>query len=87
MNIFVKHFPYTCSLILICNVCQSNLSYKRHFNSLPIDKILDLSKFKAFADDKINVTQKFIFLLERVGNIEGKGENAGNQQSLLPRSR
>ena len=25
------------------------------FNSLPIDKILDQSKFKAFADDKINV--------------------------------
>ena len=27
------------------------------FNSLPNDKILDLSKFKAFADDKIIVTQ------------------------------
>ena len=27
-------------------------------NSLQNDKILDLSKFKAFADDKINVTKK-----------------------------
>ena len=26
------------------------------FNSLPHDKILDLSKLKAFADNKINVT-------------------------------
>ena len=25
------------------------------FNSLPNDKILDWSKFKAFADDKVNV--------------------------------
>ena len=34
-------------------------------------------KFKAFADDKINVTEKFKFVLERVQNIVGKGENAG----------
>ena len=27
----------------------------RWFNSLPNDKILDCSKFKAIADDKINV--------------------------------
>ena len=27
-----------------------------HFNALPNDKNLDWSKFKAFADDKINVT-------------------------------
>ena len=36
------------------------------FNSLPNDKILDQSKFKAFADDKINVTQKLKFVLGRV---------------------
>ena len=29
------------------------------FNSLPIDRIVDWSKFKAFADDKINGTEKF----------------------------
>ena len=28
------------------------------FNFLPNDKILDPSKLKAFAEDKINVTQK-----------------------------
>ena len=46
-------------------------------NSLPDDKILDLSKFKAFADDKIIVTQKLKFTLGRIENIVGKGENAG----------
>ena len=29
------------------------------FNPLPNDKILDLSKLKAFADDKLNVTKNF----------------------------
>ena len=46
-------------------------------NCLTNDKISDLSKFKAFADDKINVTQKFKFELGRVENIVGKEENAG----------
>ena len=31
------------------------------FHSLPKDKFLDFSKLKAFADDKINVTQKLKF--------------------------
>ena len=48
------------------------------FNSLPNDKILDLSKSKAFADDKIKVTQKLKIKLGRVQNIVGKEENAGN---------
>ena len=47
------------------------------FNSLPNDKILDWSKIKAYADDKINVTEKLNFVLGRVSNIVGKGENAG----------
>ena len=52
-------------------------------NSLPKGKILDWFKFKAFADDKINVTQKLKFVLERVENVVGKGENAGYQHFLL----
>ena len=52
-------------------------------NSLPNDKILDRSKYKAFADDKIDVTKKFEFVLEMVENIMGKGENAGYQHFLL----
>ena len=53
------------------------------FNSLPNDKIQDLSKIKAFADDKIILTQKLKFVLERVENIVEKGENAGYQHFLL----
>ena len=51
-------------------------------NSLPNDKILDRSKLKALADDKINVIEKLKFL-GKVENIEGKGENAGYQHFLL----
>ena len=53
------------------------------FNCLPNDKILDCSKLKAFADDKINVTQKLKVSLESVENIVGKAENAGYQHFPL----
>ena len=36
-----------------------------------------------FADDKINVTQKLNFVLGRVENIVGKGENAAKQHFVL----
>ena len=52
-------------------------------NSLPNKKVLDWSKCKAFADDKMNVTIKFKFVLGWVENIVGKGENAGYQHFLL----
>ena len=42
------------------------------FNSLPND-ILEWLKLKAFADDKINVTEKLKLLLVRVENIVGQG--------------
>ena len=32
------------------------------FNPLPNDKILDMTKLKAFADDKLNVAKMTIFL-------------------------
>ena len=53
------------------------------FNSLPNDKILDRSKFKTFADNKIHVTENFKFVLGRVENTVGKGEIAGYQHFLL----
>ena len=46
-------------------------------------KILDWSKLKAFADDKINVAEMMISLSDMVENIVGKGENAGYQYFLL----
>ena len=53
------------------------------FNSLPNDKMLDLSKLKAFADDKMNRIKKSRLVSGRVENIVGKGENAGYQHFLL----
>ena len=52
-------------------------------NSLPNGIILDWSKLKAFAGDKINVAEVVIPLSDRVENIVGKGENAGYQHFLL----
>ena len=49
------------------------------FNSLPNDKILDWSNLKAVADDTSNAAEKLKFVLGRVENIVGKGENAGHQ--------
>ena len=46
---------------------------------LPDDKILGLSKLKAFADDKSNTEVVF----HRIENIAGKEENAGYQHFLL----
>ena len=52
-------------------------------NSLPNDKILDVTKLKAFADDKINVGQMMISVCDRLENIVRKGENASYQHFLL----
>ena len=47
------------------------------FNPLPNNKILDVTKLKAFADAKLNFDKITISLLDRVENTVGKGENAG----------
>ena len=52
-------------------------------NPLPNDKILDQSKLKAFANKKINVTQKLNFVSDKAEIIVGKGENDGYQHFLL----
>ena len=57
--------------------------YQSKFNSLPNNKFLDWSKFKAFADYKINMTKKLKIDLGRVENFVAKGENAGYQHFLL----
>ena len=53
-----------------------------NINSLPNDKVSDKSRVKAFADNKINASQKLKIKLGRVENV-GKGENAGYQHFLL----
>ena len=50
---------------------------------LPNDKMLDLSKLKAFADDTLNMPQMTKFVYDRIENIVEKGENAGYQHFLL----
>ena len=43
-------------------------------NLLPNNNFLDLTKFKAFADDKLYVAKIMIPVSDRVENIVGKGE-------------
>ena len=50
-------------------------------SSLPNNRILGWSKLKAFADNKLNATEKLKFVLGWVENIVGKGENVGFQLS------
>ena len=42
-----------------------------------------MSKLKAFADDKINVTYMIISVFNRAENTVGKGENSGYQHFFL----
>ena len=44
---------------------------------------MDVTKLKAFADDKLNVTTIMISLYDRVENTVWKGENAGYQYFLF----
>ena len=60
---------------------------KKKLNPLPNNKILAMSKLKAFADNniivaKINLTKNLKFVLGKVENIFGTGENAGDQHFL-----
>ena len=68
----------------ICQIehCWIFVVFKR-INSVPHGMILDWSKLKEFAEDKIYVTEKLKYALGRVENITGKGENAGYQHFLL----
>ena len=58
-------------------------TFEKLFKSLPNDKILNWSKLKAFAVDKLILAEKLKFVLGRVENNVGKGENAGYQHFLL----
>ena len=52
-------------------------------NPLPYDKILDVTKLKAFTDDKLNFVKMTISRFDTVENTAGKGGNAGYQHFLL----
>ena len=53
------------------------------FNSVPNYKNYALFRLRAFADEKLKVTQMKVFFSDSVENNEGKGENAGCQHFLL----
>ena len=72
-----------CNCHLILFIFTLQYGSEAFDNSFPNDKILDWSELKAFADDKINVTQKLTFSLGWVENIVGKEESAGYQHFLL----
>ena len=61
----------------------ANGLFLRVVNSLSNDKILYQTNLKAFADNKMNVTEKVKFVHERVENIVGKRGNAGFQHFLF----
>ena len=51
--------------------------------SLPNDKFLVWTKFKSFAEDKLNIAKMMISVSDREENIEGKRENTAYQHLLL----
>ena len=67
----------TKKLVQIESICR------KHLYSLPNDKILDWTKFKVIADNKLDVTKIMISLRNRVENTVGIGEDAGYQHFLL----
>ena len=71
-------FHVTMSFILYLSLQKLEL-----INPFPKDKFLNMTKLKAFVDDKLNVAKMTISLSHRVENTVGKEENAGYQHFLL----
>ena len=69
---------FTTSEIVVCelNFRQPKVFRLTMVNPFPHDKILDQTKLKAFADNKLNVTKVIISVFDRVENVVGKGEIA-----------
>ena len=59
------------------------LMFLLSLKSLPKRKILDWSKLKVFADDKMNIAQMMISAFDSVENKVENGENVGYQHFLL----
>ena len=65
---------FSCLLVTFC--VQKGFFFFKICDTFINDKILDWPKKEAFVYDKIDVTEKLKFVLERVENVVGKGENA-----------
>ena len=69
--------------MLKMNHLQLNVDTNKQLTLLPNDTILDWSKFKAFADDILDIAKMTISLSGRVENTVEKGEIAGYQHFFL----
>ena len=82
---FKSHYYELCSVfrLQMLSIFFSFVWYILEWkvNSFPNGKILALTKWKAFADDKF--ASIMMFASDRQENIVGKGENAGYQHFLL----
>ena len=67
-HLFPQFFPKG----LFFNVLK-RVYMEERVNSLTNNKILGVSKLKAFVDNKINVAQMMIPVFDRIENIVGKG--------------
>ena len=69
----LKSFPsvHIFCLVALLKTLQWD-KMKVNLNPLPSDKILVLTKLKAFADEKLNVAKMTISLFDRVENTLGK---------------
>ena len=77
----IKKFHFT-HISYLCNLKKLDKE-KKWSSPFPNDKILEMTKLKAFTDDKLNIAKMIISLFDRVENTVGKGVNAGYQHFLL----
>ena len=66
-----------CKLVQLGRVLNLLFGKGLRMNPLTDNQIIALSKFKAFADRKLNVTQSCKFVFHTIENIFGSGKNAG----------
>ena len=78
----IRTFQSLCIKIAYLQGCITKLQFIDIVLFLPKDKTLAESKLKAFANDKINKTENVKFVIGRIANIVGKGENCGYQHFL-----
>ena len=82
-NMFLKEKTLVTSIFLCFQKCFQKAIFLNIIKTLdcvvkyyPIPTNLDLTKLKAFADHKLNVTKMIVSAFHRVENIVGKGEIA-----------
>ena len=70
----ISSFEYQFQTYNLKYFCSAILQRKVISNSIPNNKNLDMTKLKAFADDKLNIARIMISLYDGVENTMGKGK-------------